>query len=497
MITGLSAAQAQSQGFIEVVSDADTASVANRESLFVGESDDESTSSQSRSESSQKGGDGKIPRLNPAAAPFDPKPTTSANAAHPNPFSAATTFGKPSGTQMQSSVPQVFDLNSNPTNQAVHHPFESKHPPKFNFLPANTTKAGDSTGTPSVSGSKEPPKSSFFPPQSASKAEENSNGSMPSPFALSMEKKTTFGKPSIAFPATISPESTKTVAGKLPASTEAAAPPNSSSIFNHPAASSAPSPFSFGISPLFGSGGTEAKLHDSNAKALSHLEEKPPNTPIPQQTDAANELATSTTPLTPQTTPSSPFTTSNSLTTPSFPPAAPFKFLVSSDTPVPTPEPQFNLRSSQTPSIFPPCTTPSFQPTISSPSSKSSETIQKPTSSLKPTVNSRALSDSRLIKPFGSQPGQEQSTSAPSQLDPKLVALDKLSRILLLEDNGIIQHFIEFTVGPIIKASISQFDDDSSWKEASQSSPSGSRCGERVLIGNRGMSCDFVGQKVL
>lgn len=484
MINGLSAAQAQSQGFIEVASDADT---ANRESLFVGESDDESTSSQSSSESPQKGGDGKIPLLNPAAAPFDPKPTMSANAVHPNPFSAATTFGKPSGTQMQSSVPQFF------TNQSVHNPFESKQPPKFDFLPANTTKAGDSTGTPSVLGSKEPLKSSFFPPQSASKAE-SSNSPVPSPFALSKEKKTTFDKSSTAFPATISSESTKTVAGKLPASTEAAAPPNTSSIFNQSAASSAPSPFTFATSPLFGSGWTEAKLQDSNAKALPSLEEKPPNTPISQQKDTAIKLAASTTPSTPKPTLSSPFTTSNS-PTPNFPPAAPLEFPVSNDAPVP--EPQFNLRSSQIPSIFPPSTTPSFQPTISSPSSKPSETIQKPTSSLKPTVNSRALSDSRLAKPFGSQPGQEQSTSAPPQLDPKLVALDKLSRILLLEDNGIIQHFIEFTVGPIIKASVAQFDDDSSWKKASQSSPSGSRCGERMLIGNRGMSCDFVGQKVL
>ena len=417
----------------------------------------------------------------------------SANAIHPNPFSAATTFGKPSGTQMQSSVPQVFDSNSNPTNQAGHNPFESKPPPRFNFLPANTTKAEGSTGTPSVLSSKEPHKSSFFPPQTASKAEESSNGSVPSPFAPSKEKKSTFGKSSIAFPATASPDSTKTVTGKLPASTEAAAPPNLSSIFNQTAASSALSPFSFETSPLFKSVGTEAKSQDSNAKALANLEEKPPNTPISRQTDAAIKLATSTTLSTPKPTSSSPFTTSNSLAPPNFPLAAPFEIPVSNDAPVPTPEPLFNMRSSQTPSIFPPSTTPSSPPTTTSPSSKPSETIQKPTSSLTPTVNSRAFSDSRLIKPFGSQPGQEQSTSAPLQLDPKLVALDKLSRILLLEDNGIIQHFIEFTVGPIIKASIAQFYDDSSWKKASQSPPSVSWCGERMLIGDRGMSCDFVG----
>ena len=69
--------------------------------------------------------------------------------------------------------------------------------------------------------------------------------------------------------------------------------------------------------------------------------------------------------------------------------------------------------------------------------------------------------------------------------------------MMLLEDNGIVQHFIEFTVGPIIKSSIAQHDDESSWKEASQSSPSRIRCGERMLIGSRGISCDLVSQKVL
>ena len=102
-----------------------------------------------------------------------------------------------------------------------------------------------------------------------------------------------------------------------------------------------------------------------------------------------------------------------------------------------------------------------------------------------------------MFKPSESQPSQDQSILASSQLDPRSVALDELSRIMLLEDNGIIQQFIEFTVGPIIKASIAQFDDESSWKEASQSSSSASWYNGRMLIGNRGMSCNSVGQEVL
>lgn len=501
VINGLSAAQAQSQGFIEVPSDADTASMANSEPLFIGESDDDSTSSRSRSGSPQKVQDttGKVPQLNPIATPFDPKPTTSTAPVNPNPFSVATTFGKPSSIQIQSSSPPVFDFNSKPINQAAHNPFESKEPPKFKFLPpANTTKAEESKGTPGVIGSKEPPKFNFAPLHSAPKIEGNSNGSVLSPFAPLIEKKPTFGQPSTTFPPAKNPEPTTVIAEKPQTSTEAAVPPKPKSIFDQPAASSAPPVFSFGTSPLFGSAGTQSKAQDNKVTAVQNSPEDRPNPSAPQQKDAADKPPTSTTPSSPKSTPFSPSPPSNPIAEPTnVPRAAPLKFPASNDTLLPTPEPQLNLRPSQPSSIFPSSTAPRFQSPLSSPSTNLSEAIQKPTSVLEPTTsNSRAFSSSTFITPSGSQASQEQPASAPSQLDPKSVALDELSRIMLLEENGIIQHFIEFTVGPIIKASIAQFDDESSWKEASQSLPSGFWCGERMLIGNRGVSYNIIGQKV-
>lgn len=475
--------------------------MANSETLFVGESDDESTSSRSRSGSPQKIRDvnGKAPQLNATATPFDPKSTASAAPAQSNPFSAAATFGKPSRTQIQSNSTPVFDFNSNPTNQAAHNPFESKEPPKFKFPPnADTIKAGESKGTPGILGSKETPKFSFLPSQSAFKTEGNSNSSVLSPFAPPVEKKTTFGQPSAKFPATTTPEPTKAVAEKAPTSNEAAVPPKPNGIFDQPAASSASPVFSFGTSPLFESAGIEPKAHDSKANPLQTSEEKTPNISAPQQKDAAIKLPTSTTLPAPKSTPFDLFPPSNSLTKETnLPPAAPLKFPPSNDTLLLTPESQSNLRSSQPSSIFPSSTAPTFQSPLSSPSTRPFAEIQRPTSVSEPTTsNSRAFPGSTLIKSSGSQPSQKKSTSAPSRLDPRSVALDKLSRNMLLEDNGIIQHFIEFTVGPIIKASITQFDDESSWKESSQSSPSGSRCGERMLIGSRGMSCYLVGQEV-
>ena len=502
MINGLSAAQAQTQGFIEVPSDADTASVGNGESLFVGESDDESTSSQSTSGSPQKVRDvnGKAPQLNPTATPFALKPTTSTVPDKPNPFSAATTFGKPSSTQIQTKSAPVFDFNSKSTNQAAPNPFESKEPPKFNFFPpANTTKAEDSKGTLGVFDNKETPKSSFFPPQSAPKTGGNSNSSVFSPFAPLMEKKPAFGQPSTTIPATSTPEPTKGVAENLPTSTKAAVPLKPYSIFDQPAASSGPPVFSFGTSPLFGSAGTEPKAHESKANPSPTLKEKSPKISAQEQKDAATKPPTSTTTSAPISTPFSLFPPSNSFNKETnLPPAAPLKSTTTNDTILPTPDPQLNFGSSQPSSILPSSTFPTPQLPLSSPSTKLFEAAQKPTSLSEPTTStSRAFSGPTLGKPSVSQPSQEQSTPNLSQLDPRSIALDKLSRIMLLEDNGIIQHFIEFTVGPIIKATIAQFDDESSWKEASQSLPSGSRYAERMLIGIRGMSCSIVGQKIL
>lgn len=500
VINGLSAAQAQSQGLIEEPSDADFASVANSESLFVGESDDESTSSRSRSGSPQKIRDvnDKASQPNPAATPFDPKLTTSTAPGNPNPFLTATTFGKPSSTQLQSNSPPVFDFNnSNPTNSAAHNPFQSKEPPKFDFFPpANTTKAEESKDTPGVFGSKGPPKSSFFSPQSAPKIEGDSNNSMRSPFAPPPEEKPSFAQPSTSFSASTTPQSTKAVAEKPPTSTEEAVPSRPTSIFDQPVASSAPPVFSFGTSPLFGLAGTEPEAQDSKANLLQTSEEKSPNVPAPQQKYVPSKPPTSTIPSAPQSTPFSLFPSNPLTKETSLPPAAPLKPPNSNGTLAPTREPQFSLGSSQSSPILPSSTAPIFQSPLPSPSTKVLKAFQKPTSLSEPTSNSQPISHSTLIKPSGSQPSQQQSTSAPSQLEPRSVALEKLSRIMLLEDNGILQHFIEFTVGPIIKASITQLDDESSWKEASQSSPYGSRCSERMLIGTRGISCSLVGQEV-
>lgn len=491
-VNGLSAAQAQSQGLIEVASDVENASVANSESLFVGESDDESVSSRSRSGSPQdiRPVNVQAPLLNPTATPFNPKPMTTASA-RPNPFQAATTFGKPSGTPNQTSSTPVFDFNSISSNQTAPKSFESKEPPKFNFFPSdNGTKAKESKGSVSVSDSKEPPKASFFPSQLRPKTGESSNGTVPSSSTLFMDKKTTFRQPSTTFPTTTTQEQTKAVTEELPTSTEAAVPSKPTSIFDQVKATPTTPPiFSFETSPLFGPTETGSKSHDTKSQLLQVPQEDNLSISAPQQKDPAFKFSNSGTSSTPEP---KPFSLSAVTKETNLPQAASPKFPNNNHPLLPTPESHPNVGSPQ-PSILPLSTTPVFQPSPFPPTSKPVETTSTANSVLEPiAANSRAFSDSPIVKRSGYQFSQKQSTFTSSPLDPKAVALDQLSKCILLEDNGVIQHFIEFTVGPIIKASIAQFNDESSWKEASQSSPSGFLCGERMLIGNRGVSCSLV-----
>ena len=495
VVNGLSAAQAQSQGFIEVASDADTASVANSESLFVGESDVESVSSRSGSRSPQDSRDnnGEASQLNPAATPFDPKPTITTSSARPNPFQAATTFGKPSGTPVQINSKPVFDFNPKSTNQAAHTPFERKEPPKFNFFPPeNGSKAEESKDTPSAFGTKGSPKATFPLPKSSSEPSNNSNSPVPSSFAPAIDKKTTF-------PTTTSAEQPKAGAERLPTSSEAPVPSKLRSVFDLATAPSAPYAFSFGTSPLFGSADGNSNSHDTESHPLQSLESNDLTIPASQQKDAAIKLPSSQASSSSHSTSYSPFQPSTSIikeTTLSE--AASPKSTNSTHPLMPTSESQFNSKSSQPFPAFPSSTAPVFPPPLSPLSNKPAQAIKTPNSVPEQTAsNSQKASKTPVVKPSEFQPGQKQSTSNTAQLDPKSVALDQLSKSMLLEDNGIIQQFIEFSVGTIIKASIAQFNDDLSWKEASQSLPSGSRCGERMLIGSRGMSCSLISQEVL
>lgn len=53
--------------------------------------------------------------------------------------------------------------------------------------------------------------------------------------------------------------------------------------------------------------------------------------------------------------------------------------------------------------------------------------------------------------------------------DPRPAVLDALAEGLMMDDQGLLQQFIEFTVGPIVNQAFQEVENDRSWKRASQS----------------------------
>ena len=113
-------------------------------------------------------------------------------------------------------------------------------------------------------------------------------------------------------------------------------------------------------------------------------------------------------------------------------------------------------------------------------------------SATQPNVPSQlSLSGTALVpsEPSGSQ--DEQLTRISTQPESQQAALEKLSSALMLEDHGLLQQFIEFTVGPIVKSTIAHVEDEDSWQEASQSWMVAAVIGIEKLISSRGMSENF------
>lgn len=53
-------------------------------------------------------------------------------------------------------------------------------------------------------------------------------------------------------------------------------------------------------------------------------------------------------------------------------------------------------------------------------------------------------------------------------VDPRPAVLDTLAEGLLMEDHGLLQQFIEYTIGPIVQEAFREVEDDRSWERASQ-----------------------------
>ena len=47
-------------------------------------------------------------------------------------------------------------------------------------------------------------------------------------------------------------------------------------------------------------------------------------------------------------------------------------------------------------------------------------------------------------------------------------ALDQLAEIMMTEEGGLLQQFVEYSVTPIIRSCVAKFEDEKSWARASQ-----------------------------
>ena len=84
-----------------------------------------------------------------------------------------------------------------------------------------------------------------------------------------------------------------------------------------------------------------------------------------------------------------------------------------------------------------------------------------------------------------------------TQLDPERSVVNELAHAVIRDDHGLLQQFIEYTVGPLITSSMAQLQDERSWEEASQSPLEKVLVGELLLMCTRKIASDSIRQEIL
>ena len=87
-------------------------------------------------------------------------------------------------------------------------------------------------------------------------------------------------------------------------------------------------------------------------------------------------------------------------------------------------------------------------------------------------------------------------TAGDTRLDPESWGLNELANAVMRDNNGLLQQFLEYTVGSMLASSIAQLQDERSWEEASQSSFQKVPVRERLLMCTREIANSFVKQEI-
>ena len=454
VVDGLTATQAQAQGFIEEASDAEYASDGN-ESLFI----DGEVNAEQQKPRSELGG------------PLKDQES--------------------SQTENKMNISKFTSIFEKPTAEAT----ESKAP-IFNPFQRPSSRGAGTSAVPATETNKET--NIFNPFRRTDSTESQSGPSAPNPFALKATPHFDFNaaaqlnQPKPTSPvATVQQSSASTIFGRPSNSIDAG------SGFSKPAETKSPLPTFSWATPTSSSpapGNTTTNEPEGKASSPASLSsqsnfvfQKPPS--IQSRPEATFEPSSSTV-----STPSallSPFPRNqNESTKPSIGGSTetlpstdlkPFNFTsphlptkITTATPAaihkPSP-PLFSFQSQSTDFKPTPPTLPKLFPSKSpglSANQKPSPKVSQPIPSPLPSNPQNSLQSVERVDAPTSRPNTPLSAKRTlSEQRPK--ALDQLAQIMMTEDRGLLQQFVEYTIGPIIRSSLVSFEDEKSWARASMS----------------------------
>ena len=505
------------------MTDVEDGSLSKSESLFVdGSSDDEGSQSGARSESPQNSitVNGDTPKLKNAAtvSGLFPSPPYSISSGlesvektssfgkptpffSPNPFQKpAAPFGLPSSTAFsRSSSAAGIDFSSKAITSPKPGILGGSAVSSFDFFAtADKQKSRESHIALNNPDNRESPDYKFFPLSVKDRGIDNDPKTAQST-PTNHSKRGTFGQPSALLPM-----STATGSAPPPSRALTTQPTQTESDSNQHSKSTAPPKYTFATSPFFNfpakpssdnsnQSPSESTLDGSdgkatNATALQRDDPKPVQSPFPNVMNGAmstqlsapaisgglavlrNDSPSHLSPFS-NVAAASLFTTKPSPTSTGAPSLPLF-----SDTRVSNAlaRPEIESSSSDSPSL------PSMIET-------GPKTVREPQKSFN--------SDAQTVS-TSSLPNTTHLTADDTQLDPESSVSNELADAVMRDDNGLLQQFLEYTVGPMITSSIAQLQDERSWEEASQSSLQKVSVGERLLTCTREIANGSVEQEI-
>ena len=474
IINGISASQAQSQGLVEDLTEEETGSTADSEPLFVeGDSEHERIWTRSRSTSPPKVDtiNGDIPRLNPTDTPLNPHDPHGAI-----PFSGSQTYPIVNSSQSYAKAltppgqaESTPSLKLKPQSPSID--YGDNDSPKFDVLPskdANKSEEVTKKSGPSIKNSL--PRFGGQAAIDAGQLRDVNNISENPQLTQSPTAKSNLNNQPTD---TVSVPSLKSMKDWNPQQTSNGTSQRSlTNIFDKSSTSSAKTIISFGTSTLFRSSEAGERPEKRTGIVSSKFENataKPPSlNPFSSNVQTTASIAQSK----PGTDPDLSLTDSQKL----------FQSVLSND-PADNISTSPHLKQSQnlktTSSFVPasPSTTDSLLahgtsilprvPTISARSNTPRSPLSLGAQEPRLCSGSDAVLDSTAIKIKNKQFEEDVVISEPSKEDSRSKIVDQLSEAIMLENKGLLQQFIEFSVEPIIKSSIARLEDQVSWDEAS------------------------------